>query len=209
MTRIKGQLTTADPLAYDEFQRLLKCLHENGLYRWEAFCKISFCTALRVSDVRTTCWGDILDKDEMFKLERKTQKTRLIRINSEIRNEISRMYELLGRPNKNLSVIANPRTGKPYSREHINEMLKLFRLQYKLQIRAFSSHTFRKTFGRYVYDTMGRTAEALILLNQIFKHFSLESTRRYLGLRQDEIDGVFNSLSFTRDNHSSTSAKAS
>ena len=59
---------------------------------------------------------------------------------------------------------------------------------------AFSTHTFRKTFGRYVYELMGRSAEGLILLNQIFRHSNLETTRRYIGLAQEDIDKVFNSI---------------
>ena len=57
-----------------------------------------------------------------------------------------------------------------------------------------STHTFRKTFGRYVYELMGRSAEGLILLNQIFRHSNLETTRRYIGLAQEDIDKVFDSI---------------
>ena len=64
----------------------------------------------------------------------------------------------------------------------------------RLPIRAFSTHTFRKTFGRYVYELMGRSAEGLILLNQIFRHSNLETTRRYIGLAQEDIDKVFDSI---------------
>lgn len=196
MTRIKGQRTTADYLPFSEYLRLLRGLHKDGLYQWEAYCKISFCTALRVSDVRSTHWKDILDKDEMIKVEQKTQKIRLIKINAEIRENIRLMYQLLDHPDLNLSVICNPRTGEPYSREHINRKLKWFRWKYRLKIRAFSTHTFRKTFGRYVYESMGRTGEALVLLNQILQHKTMDITRRYIGLMQEDIANVYNSLSF-------------
>ena len=124
MSRIKGLLTTADYLPYEEYLRLLHCLHHDRLYKWEAYCKISFCTAFRVSDVRTTHWKDILGKNEFIKIEQKTQKARLVKINDEIRDNIQQMYQLLGKPDTELSVICNPRTGEPYSREHINRILK-------------------------------------------------------------------------------------
>ena len=73
-------------------------------------------------------------------------------------------------------------------------MLKTFRWKYRLPIRRISSHTFRKTFGRYVYDLMGRTMEALILLSMIFKHSSPQVTMVYLGIRQEEIEGVYNTI---------------
>lgn len=196
MTRIKGQLTTADYFAFTEYLRLLQELHQDGLYQWEAYCKISFFTALRVSDVRSTRWMDLLGKDEMIKVEKKTQKRRVIKINEEIRDDIMWMYELLGRPDPSLSVICNPRTKEPYSREYINRKLKWFRWRYRLKIKAFSTHSFRKTFGRYVYESKGRTAEALLLLNQILLHKNMDTTRRYIGLVQEDVVGVYNSLTF-------------
>ena len=91
-------------------------------------------------------------------------------------------------------IFLSPRTGKPYSLEYINRLLKVFKVRYRLPIRAFSTHTFRKAFGRYVYELMGRSAEGLILLNQIFRHSNLETTRRYIGLAQEDIDKVFDSI---------------
>lgn len=196
MSRIKGLLTTADYLPYEEYLRLLHCLHHDRFYKWEVYCKISFCTAFRVSDVRSTHWKDILGKNEFIKIEQKTQKARLVKINDEIRNDIQQMYQLLGRPDPEQSVIWNPRTGESYSREHINRILKYFLWKYKLNIKRFSTHSFRKTFGRYVYESLGRTSDALVRLSQILNHKNIETTRRYIGLDQDDIDEVFESLSF-------------
>ena len=100
----------------------------------------------------------------------------------------------MGDPDKSLPLIANPRLAKAYSREHINRMLKRFRFRYKLPVRNFSTHTFRKTFGRYVWDSMGRSMEALTLLCLIFKHASIQTTMIYLGIRQDEINSVFHGI---------------
>lgn len=46
---VKGQITTAEPLEFKDFIRLLSGLHEDGNYLWELYCCISFCTACRVS----------------------------------------------------------------------------------------------------------------------------------------------------------------
>ena len=192
----KGQRTTADYLPIAEYWRFLQCLHDDGLYRWEAYCKISFCTALRVTDVRTTCWKDILNISEFIKVERKTGKTRIIQINRDIRKEILQMYRVLGEPARHTSVICNPRTGQPYSSQYINRKVKWFRWKYRLQINRFSTHTFRKTFGRYAYESLGRTPDALVRLSQIFNHKDIETTRRYIGLDQEDIAQVFDSLRF-------------
>lgn len=75
-------------------------------------------------------------------------------------------------------------------------MLKQFRVDYNLPIEAFSTHTFRKTFGRYVYEKNDKSAESLILLNHIFRHSSIDITKVYIGLRQAEIDTIFKSIKF-------------
>ena len=174
MTRIKGQLTTADYLPIAEYNRLVRGLEKDGEYLWETYCWLSFCTACRASDVRTLRWKDILGKSTMTRIEQKTKKNRLIKFNRDVQEKNRFLYEMLGQP--------------------APEQLKVFKVRYRLPIRAFSTHTFRKTFGRYVYELMGRSAEGLILLNQIFRHSNLETTRRYIGLAQEDIDKVFDSI---------------
>jgi len=196
MTRIKGQLTTADYLTKEDFDRLMAGLHTDGYYVWELFCRLAFCAALRASDVLSLRWKDILDVDCIGKLERKTQKGRQIKLNASVRSKLSELYNLLGSPDRELPVVCNPKTKKPYSLEYINRLLKTFSVRYRLHVKAFSTHTFRKTFGRYVYENANKSAESLILLNTIFRHTSIEITKRYIGIRQDEINEIFNSIKF-------------
>lgn len=190
----KGQSTAAEALEYDDFIRLLSSLHEDKNYLWELYCCISFCTACRISDVLAMTWQDVLEKNALYKIEQKTGKMRQITLSSSVQQRIAGLYELLGSPDKHLPVFCNTGTEKPYSKQYINERLKLFRWKYKLPIKRFSSHTFRKTFGRYIYETMGRTMEALILLSAILRHTSPRVTMVYLGIREEEIEGVYNTI---------------
>lgn len=196
MTRIKGQLTTADYLPIEVFRKLLDDLERDHEYLWETYCWLSFCTAFRASDVRTLQWRDVLRRQELVRIEKKTGKSRLVKFSNEVQARTQHLYELLECPDADKLIFANPRTGQPYTIAHINRLLKLFRIRYRIPVKAFSTHTFRKTFGRYVYEMSGRTAEGLILLNQIFKHANLETTRRYIGLAQEDIDKVFMSIRF-------------
>ena len=196
MSRIKGQLTTSDYLPIKEFNLLVDGLHCDCEYIWELYCRLSFCTALRASDVLSLKWEDILNKEYFDKIEKKTGKSRRITFNKTVTLKINELYSLIGEPNINGSLFLNLSTNKPYSLEHINRLLKKFRVKYRLSIKAFSTHTFRKTFGRYVYESNGKSAESLILLNTIFRHSSIDITKVYIGLRQAEIDNVFNSIKF-------------
>lgn len=192
----KGQLTTSDYLPMEEFNRLCKSLRKDKLYMWELYCRVSFCTALRVSDVLALKWGDILNRDELIVTERKTGKTRCIPLNGSVQDMLRELYGLMDRPNLSLPIVCNPATKLPYTNEHINYVLKKFKVRYKLQIKHFSTHTFRKTFGRFVYESNGKSAEALFLLSEAFLHGDPKVTKRYLGIRKEEVQSIYETIKF-------------
>lgn len=192
----KGLSTTADYLPFDELKKLFDGLHGDKLYKWEAYCKVSYCTAFRISDVRTTTWKDILHQSELIKMEQKTKKSRLITFSQEIADNIAQLYELTGSPDLSLSVICNPHTRQPYSREYINRRLKYFRVRYQIKIRHFSTHSFRKTFARNTFEANGGTMKALSLIQKILNHKNPQTTLIYMGYVQDDINEIYNSLHF-------------
>ena len=192
----KHQLTTSDHLPYDEFVKLLDGLRKDENYIFELFARLAFCTACRISDVLSIKWCDILKKSAFLITEKKTGKTRRITLNKSVQQKISELYRLLGSPNKEQYIFANKRTGRPISVQYVNKQLKRFKFRYGLHINNFSSHTFRKTFGRYVYDTNGHSADSLILLNRILNHSSIQITKTYIGITQEEINSVFDSINF-------------
>lgn len=51
MGKIKGEIVESEPLQIEDFKRLLECLSTDKKYWIELYCRVSFCTALRVSDV--------------------------------------------------------------------------------------------------------------------------------------------------------------
>ena len=193
----KNQLTAADIFTYVEYKNLVDRLHEDGEYRIELFARLQFCTACRAGDVLNFRWKDILHKDKLVVTEQKTGKTRAITFNTTVCKTFSDLYKLLGEPDKDQLIFKSPYgEDKPISIQFVNRELKRIKRKYRLKIGNFSTHTFRKTFGRYVYDKNNHSAESLILLNKIYKHSSLEITKTYIGITQDEIDGIFNSIQF-------------
>ena len=190
----KNQLTTADHLDFEEFKRFLNCLHEDKLYLWELYARVSFYTACRAYDVLKLRWIDILDKQEVIVCEKKTHKKRKIWFTARVRDKITSLWKLLGQPNTALHIFLSEKCGEPYSIQFVNRMLKRFKYKYALNIGNFSTHTFRKTFGRYVYDENGHSAESLMLLNKILNHSNLQVTQTYIGITQDEIDNIYKSI---------------
>lgn len=191
----KNQLTTSDHLPYDEFTRLLDCLHNDEEYRWEMFARLSFCTACRASDTLRFRWKDVLGVSAVTVVEQKTQKTRKIPFNPSVQKSFDELWKALGCPDKNDYIMASRQGDKPLTIQFVNMKLKEFKAKYRLKIENFSTHTFRKTFGRYVYDTNNHSAESLLLLNKILNHHSIQVTKTYIGITQDEIAGVYASIS--------------
>lgn len=88
--------------------------------------------------------------------------------------------------------------GGVISIQRINIVLKEIKSKYGLiGVKHFSTHSFRKTFGRKVVEMAGENSEmALIKLAELFNHSNTAITRRYLGLRREELEEVYDSLSF-------------
>jgi len=72
--------------------------------------------------------------------------------------------------------------------------LKTIFRTYEIKIQS-SSHTLRKTFGRKVYENHNQSEHALVLLMDLFNHSSIKITRLYLGLRQEEMNNVYEGIS--------------
>lgn len=194
---VKGSITTADYLPYEDYQRLVQTLINEEKYWWASFCILSFCTGLRYSDVSRLKWTDVLDKRKIVITAKKTNKTHIIPIGQNAAQYFTKLYKKLGCPSRLSFILGTPKSkdGMPVSIQYVNKTLKSFITKYNLNIENFSTHTFRKTFGRYVYERGGKSETALLYLNRIFKHANLETTMVYLGIRNDEISSIFESIS--------------
>lgn len=190
----KNQLTTSDHLPYDEFMRLLDCLHNDREYRWEMYARLSFCTACRASDTLKLKWGDVLGVSAITIVEQKTKKARKIPFNPSVQKSFHDLWKALDCPDKSEFIMKSCQTKNAMTIQHVNYKLKEFKFKYKLQIENFSTHTFRKTFGRYVYDINNHSAESLILLNKILNHSSIQVTKTYIGITQEEVAGIYASI---------------
>ena len=107
----KNQLTKSDYLPMEEYKKLLRLLHKDRQYLWELYARLAFCTALRVSDILSLAWADILHKGSLTKIEKKTGKVRKIPFNLSIQTRIEELYILLKRPNPNELIFKSKFTG--------------------------------------------------------------------------------------------------
>ncbi len=193
---LKGSFTTADKLDWNEMLSLVRRTFRDGDYRMSLLVATQCMWGLRIGDELRLRWGQILNTDELVIKEEKTGKRRAIRMNENLKEHIRDCYLALGSPDLDEPVFLS-RQKTIYSREWVNAKLKYYKTKYHLNIKNYSSHSHRKTFGAHVVNMAGENAErALIKLSEIFSHSSIQITRRYLGLKAEEISEVYASLDF-------------
>ena len=193
---LKYSSTTADYLQWSEAMNLIRKLARDNNYKMSLLIALGCFTGLRISDILALRWNQILDAEEFTIIEIKTGKQRTIRINMQLQQHIRDCYEHINPVGINAPVLISQK-GTVYTVQRINVMLKETKKKYKLHIGNFSCHSLRKTFGRQGYNMNNDNAElALVKLMELFNHSSVSITKRYLGLRQEELLNTYDCLSF-------------
>ncbi|MBQ0089031.1 MAG: tyrosine-type recombinase/integrase [Prevotellaceae bacterium] len=191
----KHSYTTADYLPWDTMLILVRRLFKDGKYRMSLLVACGCFFGLRISDLLSLTWEQILG--ESFSLyEKKTGKHREIKVNAGVGEHIRDCFAALKIRDSKEKCFLN-KYGDVISIQRVNVILKEIRVKYGLVgIDHFSTHSFRKTFGRKVVEMAGENSEmASIKLSEIFNHSSTAITRRYLGFRHQELQEVYESLS--------------
>jgi integrase len=151
---------------------------------------------LRISDILSLKWEQVYSLDEFSLIEKKTGKSREIKINAQLKRHIEDCYKNI-RPRMLNEFIFTSQKGRVYSIQRINVILKDMKVKYNLKIKNFSSHSLRKCFGREVFNRSAENAElAIVKLSQLFNHSNPAITRRYLGISQKELLETYDVLSF-------------
>lgn len=154
---------------------------ENPNFGLLIICGINL--GLRISDLLQLTNGDLLQPQIDIK-EKKTGKPRTLTVNENIQQAMQYFT------NENLNFKAfRSQKGSPYSTQHVNRLMKQY-----FSGKNISSHSLRKTFGRRVWDNHGQSENALMYLSELFNHTSMSLTRKYLGIRAQELENIYMSL---------------
>lgn len=180
----------------EEIEKMKEYYLENKNYRDYALFVIGINTALRISDLLHLRWQDVYDtqtrryKNHIDIYEQKTKKHAIIALNSSCiaafkllkkNKPFQRVDEFIFCSNKNRQ--------EPLSRNRAYHIIKDAAIANHIE-GNISCHSLRKTFGYHAWK-MG-TPTALIM--NIYNHSSIEITKRYLSIYQDDKDALFNSM---------------
>jgi integrase len=193
---LKGQLTTTGYIPWDTFQLLLQKLERDGNYKFQLLFAVGTYVGLRISDLLRLRWKDVLDKDVLEIIEGKTKKVRRIHLNPELIAIMNRLYKKIGISDENELLYANKTKQKAMNIQYVNRQLKEISKRYNLPTtrNSISSHTFRKTMGRHIWEMNGYSEKSLLLLSEIFNHSSIKITKLYLGIREQELGDIYLNL---------------
>ena len=153
-------------------------------------------TGLRISDILSLTWEQVLGKDHLELTEKKTKKYRKIPINPQLRETTDRISNKLPVVDTTQFIFMNRWNTKPISSQYVNWKLKELMKKYQVvkEWSKIKSHSLRKSFGRRIWENSGRSERGLIMLNEIFNHSNIRTTKIYLGIREKELFDVYQNL---------------
>ena len=164
-------------------------------YRNYALIVLGVCTALRISDLLRMTWNDVYDKQRkafhthVTVAERKTGKTKVVALNKQAIKAL-RLYF----PHKRGDYIFsnNMKTPRAISRVQAWRIMKAAVKTLGI-IGKVALHSLRKSMAYHAW--IGGMASPVVIMD-ILNHNNYETTRRYLGVAQDDRDAVYMGLAF-------------
>lgn len=181
----------SDYIEYDiALNKGLKLLNDDKKCILGFYIIFSINVGTRISDTLRIKHSD-LHGDRIMLKEMKTKKVREITLNNVVKKAYKKLVEKLDEiyfKYDEDDFIFISQKGTVYRTQSINVILKKVFNSKKLQI---SSHSLRKSFARRIYSQMGESEHALVLLSDVLSHSNLAITRRYLGIRKEQIRDIY------------------
>lgn len=178
-----------DPRQINAMKNFLK---GNSLRDYALFV-VGVNVALRITDLLKLKWGDIMENGRFKALELregKTGKSRRIKLKRAAQKALSELLQGLGAC-KSDEYVFKSREGdnRPITRQQALNILKDAARAVGIK-EAVGTHTLRKTWGYHAWKNGFNPA----LIMETLNHSSLNVTKRYLGIQQDDINELYDNL---------------
>ena len=193
---LKGSKTKSDYIEWNTAQLLVQRLERDGDWKFALLVATGIFTGLRISDILSLKWNDLLGRGSMQITEKKTKKDRTITINPQLQEIVSRIYLKQKVTDPDDLIFLNRWGTGAITRQYVNGKLKRIATKYQItkDVSSIKSHSLRKSFGRRVFESNDSSELSLLLLSDILNHSSPKTTKIYLGIRDREIQDVYVNL---------------
>lgn len=180
----------------EEIELLKTYFLKNKDYRDYSLFILGINTSLRISDILNICWKDVYDfekqefREHLILREQKTGKVNCIAINQNCKEALTlQMKYKTPKLQEEYIFYSGNNPQKHISRNRAWHIIKKAAIENQLD-GNISCHSMRKTFGYHAWKSGGQPA----LIMHIYNHSSLEITKRYLSIDQDDKDSLFHWL---------------
>jgi len=190
-----GQRTTTTFLPWETYLSLVAKLERDKNYKFCLLLAIGVNTGLRIGDLLKLTVSDVMNGDTFKIQEGKTRKERNIKINKDLRELLNRVIPKYIQVDKNQLLFLNKYGTKAIDKSYVNVKFKEICKHYKIKVDGnISSHTFRKTLGRRVAEVHNYSDQSFLMLSKLFNHSNTTVTRTYLGITEEEIHELYDSI---------------
>jgi integrase len=190
-----GQKTTTTFLPWETYLSLVAKLERDHNYKFCLLLAVGVNTGLRIGDLLRLKASDLVGHDT-FKIEEgKTGKERNIKINKDLREILDRVLPKYIQGSFDRLLFLNKYGTKAIDKSYVNVKFKEICKKYKVKVDGnLSSHTFRKTLGRRVAEVHNYSDQSFLMLSKLFNHSNTTVTRTYLGITEEEIHELYDSI---------------
>lgn len=164
---------------------------------------------IRGSDLRTLKWSFFFDRQNgelKFKnfyvlqpmKQRKQKKFVKLFFNQTVKTAINNYIAEYPIENLDSYLFSSRKGNEPITVKALWRIIKDAAIEAGIQ-QNIGSHSLRKSFGFWCWHQAEDKNKALVILQQIFNHSSTQVTARYIGILDDEIEDMFNSIELGLD----------
>ncbi|MDD5980151.1 MAG: tyrosine-type recombinase/integrase [bacterium] len=162
--------------------------------------------SLRISDLISLKWNFFLKDDLTFrdyykiqpKKTKKTGKFVSLYFNYVVKKAITEYIEQYPIESMDDFVFKSRKGDKPVSERGVWKIIVDTSAEAGIEHNV-GTHSLRKTFGYHVWHNAEDKEKALVMLMAIFNHSSVSTTKKYIGIMDEEIEDVFNGLNLGID----------
>ena len=197
---MRNKKTTVEPIRdWDKIQEIKSLLLSEQKYRDLLMFTLGLNFALRISDLLKLKVSDVYDSDmypknRIILREKKTGKENILTIANGSRESLLQ-YHKVTRLKYSDDFLFKSRQGgnRPIDRVQAYRIINALVHKVGLNDINVGTHSMRKTWGYFAYKKFNLSLDDIMLK---LNHQSIQSTKRYIGLTQEEKQEIENIVSF-------------